>query len=173
MRKLYFIFLSALLLIGCVSQPLPDKNEANLITAKNYQGLTEYYKSQLKISPHDKSLMAKLTGAYFKANDLESARFYTQHLLASGYNSADFLYLAGNIYMASEQFPESIKAFELAKNKGYVKSDLNISLGILYSNLSAFEKAQDQFNQARLKGHNDIAVKNNLAVIHSLVLKPI
>ncbi len=166
MYKFYVILLSALLLVGCVSQAVPDKNEANLIAANNYQGLTEYYKSQLKTSPDDKALMVKLTGAYFKANDLESARFYTQHLLTSGYDSADFLYLAGNVYMASEQYPESIEAFEQAHNKGYDESDLNVSLGIVYSNLSEFEKAQDQFNQARLKGHNDIAVKNNLAVIY-------
>lgn len=172
MYKFTFTILLALLLIGCASQPQPDKNEAYLIAAKNYQGLTEHYKSQLKETPEDKALMAKLTSAYFKANDLESARFYTQHLIKAGYDSADFLFLAGNVYMASEQYQDAISVLEQAQNKGYEGADLNVSLGISYSNLNELDKAQTQFNQARLKGHNDIAIKNNLAVIYIAKQQP-
>ncbi|MCW8327422.1 tetratricopeptide repeat protein [Photobacterium sp. SDRW27] len=172
MKKLYILLLTALLLSGCVTQPLPDKTEANLIAAKNYQGLTDYYKSQLQHSPDNKELMAKLTGAYFKIHDLESAQFYTRYLLKLGYSSPDFLYLAGNVFMASEQYSQAIDTLIKAQVKGYEKSKLNISLGIAYSNQGEFELAQNQFNMARLKGHDDITVKNNLAVLYIVKQQP-
>lgn len=161
-----FILITILLLSGCASQAPVDSREHDLIAANNYQGLSHYYQKQLQGNPNNKVLMAKMVNTYFQLNDIESASFYTQHLVDMGYDDNLFLYFAGNVYMASEQYMPALNAFLQAQAQGYNNADLNISLGVLYGSLQEFDKALNQFNQARLKGFDDVAIKNNIAVIY-------
>ena len=162
----YVVFFTLLLLSGCASQNLVDTREQDLIVINNHQGLISYYQNQLKSSPNDKVLITKIVETYFKLDDIESALFYSNHLIDLGYYDREFLYLAGNVYMASEQYLLAIDTFKAAQGNGYNKADLNISLGILYGYLKKFDDALDEFNKARLKGFDDVVIKNNIAVIY-------
>lgn len=160
------IIVSLLLLSGCASQVPVDTKERDLIAMNNNLGLSAYYQSLLQKTPDNKVLMAKIVKTYLKIDDVESALFYTKHLIDLGYEDSDFLYLAGKVYMASEQYVLAVETFQSAHDKGYNKAELNISLGVLYGSLQEFDKALIQFNQARLKGFDDVAIKNNIAVIY-------
>lgn len=162
----YVVIFTLLLLSGCASQRPVDTRERDLITMNNHQGLSSYYQNQLKHNPNDKVLMTKIVDTYFKLDDIESALFYSNHLIDLGYDDREFLYLAGNVYVASEQYLLAIDIFQAAQDKGYNKADLNISLGVLYGSLKKFDDALEEFNKARLKGFDDVAIKNNIAVIH-------
>jgi len=160
------VIVGLLLLSGCASQTKVDTREGDLIAMNNNQGLSVYYQKQLQSDPNNTVLMAKIVKNYLKLDDIESALFYTKHLIDLGYDDSGFLYLAGNVYMASEQYLLAIDTFQAAQDKGYNKAELNISLGVLYSSLQEFDKALEQFNRARLKGFDDVAIKNNIAVIY-------
>ncbi|MDF5393741.1 tetratricopeptide repeat protein, partial [Vibrio parahaemolyticus] len=49
---------------------------------------------------------------------------------------------------------------------GNSSGEIQVLTGIAYSNLGEFSLAIRAFNQARLKGFNDVAIKNNLAVVY-------
>lgn len=159
-------FLNLLLLSGCASQAPIDTRERDLIAMNNYQGLSAYYQSELKHNPNDNVLIVKMVNTYLKLDDIESALFYTKHLIDLGNDDSEFLYLAGKVYIASEQYGLAMDTLIKAQDKGYNNAEINISLGVLYGTLKEYDKALAAFNQARLKGFDDVAIKNNIAVIY-------
>lgn len=161
----YMVF-SLLLLSGCASSTFIDTRESDLVAMNNYQGLSKHYLNELKNHPNDNVLMTKIVKNYLKINDVESALFYSENLINLGYEDSGFLYLAGNVYMASEQYTLAVTMFNLAQDKGYHNAELNVSLGIIYGTLNKFDAALAEFNKARLNGFDDVAIKNNIAVIY-------
>ncbi|NMU25261.1 hypothetical protein HKB21_06470, partial [Vibrio parahaemolyticus] len=67
--------------------------------------------------------------------------------------------LEGEDALALEQYQRSIAM-------GNSSGEIQVLTGIAYSNLGEFSLAIRAFNQARLKGFNDVAIKNNLAVVY-------
>ncbi|MGF1686541.1 tetratricopeptide repeat protein [Photobacterium japonica] len=157
----------ALSLTGCASSTAPaDDPIAAMAKVNNYQGMIAYYKAALQQQPDDPELLQKLAQVYYHAGDIESAAFYVEHLQSQVAPTPALSVLAGNIDDARGNLTGALSAYEQAATLGDTSATLNMSQGIVLGKLGRFQQAEDQFNQARLKGFDDIAIKNNLAVLY-------
>lgn len=81
--------LSAMLvpwIVGCVSSSQPTSQEmvSSMERVDNHDGLIQHYKGHLQGDPEDVSVTQALAQVYFDKGDVESAKFYADHLLNKG-----------------------------------------------------------------------------------------
>lgn len=131
----------------------------------NYDGLVSYYKSELEKSPNNKDLTHNLAVAYFDKGDVESARFYSDHLINQGYRDAEMFELRGQIYHIDGKDELATEYYRKSMELGNDSAKVEVLLGVSYCMLRRYPLAENAFNRARLKGYSDLAIKNNLAMI--------
>lgn len=158
-------------LVGCVSPSkeigINDTIITNMEMVNNYEGLIEYYKSELNNDKVDHlNIKEKLALIYFKKGDIESARFYVKHLRDKGVDSAKIYQLEGQINDASSDINKAISSYLLSIERGNKSGEIHVLIAVSYIKLGFLEDAYKHLNIARLLGYNDITIKNNIAMIH-------
>ncbi|MGF1726084.1 tetratricopeptide repeat protein [Photobacterium nomapromontoriensis] len=170
-RVNYFVLPLLLLMLSACSQHVGNHNDiaiAEMEKAGNTQGMIAYYKSELQTDSDNPSLYQKIAQLYYSNHDLESAEFYANHSQKIAEPDQHLFLLMGKIYDDSGKYTDALEAFDQSELQGNSSAELYISRGIVLSKLGQYLQAEEQFNTARLNGYNDIAVKNNLAVLYLL-----
>ncbi|MEZ9697919.1 tetratricopeptide repeat protein [Vibrio sp. 10N.261.46.E12] len=169
MRARYFIFTLLLVsLIGCASNNAElrlDDEVDSMERVGNYDGLVEYYKNKIEISPNDTASMQELAKVYFDKGDIESARFYSDYLLGLNMVNWELSQLRGQVYHADQEDVLAVEFYQHSIELGNKTAEVNVLLGISNCMLGHYELAERYFNNARIKGYNDAAIKNNLALV--------
>lgn len=162
-----------LLLAGCTSEPASHSTvqEANfsstehmLLQTDNHSKLIALYKEELAKSGKTEIRM-KLINQYLLAMDYESASFQLANL--SEYESTNYEAL---FYKAKVDFYEqkyySAEKHCLASLIGKPEqASVHNLLGLIYAQTNNTTEARKQFTLARLYYHDDIVIKNNLAMV--------
>ncbi|CAH0529500.1 tetratricopeptide repeat protein [Vibrio hippocampi] len=164
----WFLLMLAPLLVACTSnQQVSEQDIVNSMQrVDNYDGLILHYKEQLQRNNNDQTAALKLAQTYLEKGDTESAKFYADHLLSQGVKNWQLMQLRGEIYDKEANYAKAVTLYQQSIAMGNQSSDVHVLLGIAHSKLDQFSQAEAQFNQARLKGHSDMVIKNNLAVIY-------
>ncbi|MFA0085631.1 tetratricopeptide repeat protein [Vibrio sp. 10N.261.51.F12] len=156
-------------LVGCETTS-QQQSEQSMISGmekvNNYDGLIALYKSKLTSGQQDYQVMEQLAYVYFDKGDVESARFYSQYLIDQNVVNSGLLQLQGQIAAENNQFDRAIASYNDSIAQGNTSGKVRVLLGVAYSQSDQFEEAKQQFNLARLRGYDDIAIKNNLAVVY-------
>ncbi|MFZ3538400.1 tetratricopeptide repeat protein, partial [Vibrio harveyi] len=108
----------------------------------------------------------KLAWAYFHKGDIESANFYVQHLQKEGIESPDLYQLEGQVFDAKNDTDSAVEAYLSSIKTGNESGQIHVLLGVSYAKLGKYEDAYQELNNARLRGYDDVAIKNNIAMIH-------
>ncbi|WP_339388966.1 tetratricopeptide repeat protein [Vibrio caribbeanicus] len=158
------------LLVGCQSTPSQERRDHDDVTrmerVKNYDGLIEHYKAKLEQRADDSIVEEKLAQAYFKKGDIESASFYVQHLKKKGIDTPSLHQLEGQVFDANDDTENAISAYLASIQKGNNSAYIYILLGVSYAKIGQYDAAYEAMGNARLRGYDDLAVKNNIAMIH-------
>ncbi|MEZ9041882.1 MULTISPECIES: lipopolysaccharide assembly protein LapB [unclassified Vibrio] len=169
MRARYFIFTLLLVsLIGCSSSQSElslDNEVDSMERVGNYDGLVNYYKGKLEESPNDTVSMQELAKVYFDKGDIESARFYSDYLLGLKVVNWELSQLRGQVYNADHNDALAVESYLRSIELGNNTAEVDVLLGISHCMNGDYELAEKYFNNARIKGYNDTAIKNNLALI--------
>ncbi|MEZ9103550.1 tetratricopeptide repeat protein [Vibrio cyclitrophicus] len=156
-------------LAGCQSAPSPQDLQLADVTSmekvKNYDGLISYYKSELEQGSEDPKVKEKLAWAYFHKGDIESADFYVQHLQKEGVENPNLYQLEGQVFDAKNDVERAIAAYLASIDAGNTTGQIRVLLGVSYTKVGRFNEAYQELNQARLRGYDDVVVKNNIAMI--------
>lgn len=170
LHKSGLLVLIALTLLGCQSSADLAQTEAATVASmekvNNYDGLVKHYKTKLEAGDSSLATVEKLADAYFKKGDIESANFYINHLIKQGAQSAALYQLHGQVLLAQDLQQEAIEAYLASLKAGNTSGKIHVLLGVAYSKTGDFDNAKTQFNQSRLKGYDDVAVKNNIAMLY-------
>ncbi|KIP66575.1 MULTISPECIES: tetratricopeptide repeat protein [Vibrio] len=167
MNKATFLSIPLLLLFGCSSTIESEESVVqNMERVDNHTGLINHYKGHLEKRPEDVQIMQELAKVYFDKGDIESAKFYADHLLNQGVKNSELLQLRGQIHSQDGEDSFALKRYKSSIEMGNNSGEIYVLSGISYCNTDQFSQAKNAFNQARLKGYNDVAVKNNLAVVY-------
>ncbi|WP_373959611.1 tetratricopeptide repeat protein [Vibrio gigantis] len=168
-KRIGFILLTLSVLAGCQSAPSPQDLQLADVTSmekvKNYDGLISYYKSQLEQGSEDPDVKEKLAWAYFYKGDIESADFYVQHLQKQGLENPNLYQLEGQVFDAKNDIESAISAYLASIDAGNRTGQIHVLLGVSYTKVGKYDEAQKELNQARLRGYDDVVVKNNIAMI--------
>ena len=168
-KRIGFILLTLSVLAGCQSAPSPQDLQLADVTSmekvKNYDGLISYYKSQLEQGSEDPDVKEKLAWAYFYKGDIESADFYVQHLQKQGFENPNLYQLKGQVFDAKNDIESAISAYLASIDAGNRTGQIHVLLGVSYTKVGKYDEAQKELNQARLRGYDDVVVKNNIAMI--------
>lgn len=127
--------------------------------------LVSAYKTKLAENPKDYKTMQALALAYFDAGDIESSRFYADYLIGEGLENKELLQLRGGIYHHDGQDALAVESYRESIERGNENADVQMMMGISYCMLGRYPLAENAFNRARMKGYDDIAIKNNLAMV--------
>ncbi|HCG7115215.1 TPA: tetratricopeptide repeat protein [Vibrio parahaemolyticus] len=169
-NRISLAFLVPIILIGCQSTSLQQSNlqgdVASMERVKNYDGLISHYKSQLELGLQDPEMKEKLAWAYFHKGDIESANFYVQHLQKEGVESSSLYQLEGQVLDAKSDTGGAIQAYLSSIKAGNISGQIHVLLGVSYAKLGKYEEAYQELNNARLRGYDDVTIKNNIAMIH-------
>ncbi|KAB0479533.1 tetratricopeptide repeat protein [Vibrio sp. IB15] len=168
-KTMYLMLLTLSLLAGCQSTPSEQDHQLAEVTSmekvKNYDGLINHYKSQLEQGSQDPVVKQKLAWAYFYKGDIESADFYAQHLKKEGIENPDLYQLEGQVFDAKNDTDSAIAAYIASVEAGNRAGQIHVLLGVSYTKIGQYEKAYQELNLARLRGYNDVVVKNNIAMV--------
>lgn len=168
-KRVYLILFALSLLVGCESIPSEQNHQLAKVTSmekvKNYDGLINHYKSQLEQGSQDPVVKQKLAWAYFYKGDIESADFYAQHLQKEGIENPDLYQLEGQVFDAKNDVDSAIAAYVASIEAGNRTGQIHVLLGVSYTKRGQYEKAYQELNLARLRGYDDVVVKNNIAMI--------
>ncbi|KWU01478.1 anaphase-promoting protein [Vibrio toranzoniae] len=168
-KRIGFILLTLSVLAGCQSAPsqqgLQLADVASMEKVKNYDGLISYYKSLLEQGSEDPEVKENLAWAYFHKGDIESADFYVQHLQKAGFENPNLYQLEGQVSDAKNDIESAISAYLASIDAGNRTGQIHVLLGVSYTKVGQYDEAQQQLNQARLRGYDDVVVKNNIAMI--------
>lgn len=164
------LLLISLTLLGCASNSSPSTNDgyADIESLKrigNHEGLVAAYKRELAQAQNDVNVMQSLAQAYFDSGDVESARFYAEYLMEKDIENMGLFQLRGEIYHHDGLDDLAVASFRRSIEIGNESSDVQMMMGISYCMLGRYSLAEEAFNKARIKGYDDIAVKNNLAMV--------
>ncbi|ELA7199843.1 tetratricopeptide repeat protein [Vibrio parahaemolyticus] len=168
-KRFYFILLVLSVLAGC--QLTPSTQDLQLIDitsmekVKNYDGLISYYKSQLEQGDEDVGIKEKLAWAHFYKGDIESADFYVQHLQKEGVKNPHLYQLSGQVFDAKNDVESAITSYIASIDAGNKTGKIHVLLGVAYTKIGKYDEAYQELNLARLRGYDDAAVKNNIAMI--------
>lgn len=168
-KRFCFILLSMSVLAGCQSAPSAQDLQLADVTSmekvKNYDGLISYYKSELEQGSEDPEVKEKLAWAYFHKGDIESADFYVQHLQKEGFENPNLYQLEGQVFDARNDVESAIAAYMESVDAGNTTGQIHVLLGVSYTKVGRFNEAYQELNRARLRGYDDVVVKNNIAMI--------
>ncbi|MGF1802606.1 tetratricopeptide repeat protein [Vibrio gigantis] len=168
-KRIGFILLTLSVLAGCQSAPSQQDLQLADVTSmekvNNYDGLISYYKSQLEQGSEDPEVKEKLARAYFHKGDIESADFYVQHLQKEGLENPNLYQLEGQVFDAKNDIGSAISAYLASIEAGNRTGQIHVLLGVSYTKVGKYDEAQQELNQARLRGYDDVVVKNNIAMI--------
>ncbi|MDP5253170.1 MULTISPECIES: lipopolysaccharide assembly protein LapB [unclassified Vibrio] len=165
--KTISIALLALSLTACQSTARSEAQQtADMKKVDNNQGLIAHYKQKLEQNRDDQQAMEQISYAYFAEGDIESADFYSQHLIEQGVYSASLWQLRGQIEQRKGNASAAIEAYLNANKLGNDSGKLHNLMGIAYTENNQFDLAEQAFKTARLSGYNDLAIKTNLSVLY-------
>lgn len=168
-KRVYLVLLALSLLAGCQSAPSQQDLQLADVTSmekvKNYDGLISYYKSKLEQGSEDPEVKEKLSWAYFYKGDIESADFYVQHLQKEGFENPNLYQLEGQVFDAKNDIESAISAYTASIEAGNTTGQIHVLLGVSYAKIGRFNEAYQELNRARLRGYDDVVVKNNIAMI--------
>ncbi|WP_372384248.1 tetratricopeptide repeat protein [Vibrio sp. BS-M-Sm-2] len=168
-KRIGFILLTLSVLAGCQSAPSPQDQQLGDVTSmekvNNYDGLISYYKAELEQGSEDPEVKEKLAWAYFYKGDIESADFYVQHLQKEGFENPNLYQLEGQVFDAKNDIESAISAYLASIDNGNRTGQIHVLLGVSYTKVGKYDEAQKELNQARLRGYDDVVVKNNIAMI--------
>lgn len=164
----YVAIILAVLLSGCASTgPDEQKTVEQLTVSKNYAGLVEVYKAKVIEDDQDWEAQQKLAEAYLKNGDVESADFYVQRVIDLSRNpSGSAYFLKGKIEAKNFDFEGALDQYAQALALGLNDAELYMQRGIALAQTKKYETAIDSFNLARLRGFDETAVKNNIAMVY-------
>ncbi len=168
-KRFCLILLSMNVLAGCQSAPSPQDQQLGDVTSmekvKNYDGLISYYKSELEQGSEAPEVKEKLAWAYFHKGDIESADFYVQYLQKEGVENPNLYQLEGQVFDARNDVESAIAAYMESVGAGNTTGQIHVLLGVSYTKVGRFNEAYQELNRARLRGYDDVVVKNNIAMI--------
>ena len=168
-KRIGFILLTLSVLAGCQSAPSQQDQQLGDVTSmekvNNYDGLISYYKAELEQGSEDPEVKEKLAWAYFYKGDIESADFYVQHLQKQGFENPNLYQLEGQVFDAKNDIESAISAYLASIDAGNRTGQIHVLLGVSYTKVGKYDEAQKELNQARLRGYDDVVVKNNIAMI--------
>ncbi|MEZ9784700.1 hypothetical protein BCT61_02745 [Vibrio breoganii] len=165
--KFIIIFLG-FLLGGCssTSHTTEEQTVQQFTVSKNYAGLVDFYKQKVIDDRNDWQAQQDLADAYLKNGDLESADFYIQRVLdLSKKPTASAYFIKGQVLARNLDFTNSLVQYSKAIDMGLDSGDVYMQRGISLAQTKQYSKAIDSFNQARLRGYDDVAIKNNIAMV--------
>jgi tight adherence protein D len=170
MKRAFILLHIVVALAGCQSTPSQEKLKHDNVTrmekVKNYDGLIRLYKSELEKNAQDLEVKEKLAHAYFQKGDIESANFYVQYLRQKGFKTASLYQLEGQVSDANNKTENAIDAYLSSIQSGNRSGHIHVLLGVSYAKLGKYDAAYEELNRARLRGYDDLAVKNNIAMIY-------
>ncbi|PML01548.1 hypothetical protein BCT86_04515 [Vibrio breoganii] len=164
----HLIILLSLILVGCSNtQQITDEQTVQQFTvSKNYAGLVDFYKQKVVDDRNDWQAQQDLADAYLKNGDLESADFYIQRVLdLSKKPTASAYFIKGQVLARNLDFTHSLVQYSKAIDMGLDSGDVYMQQGISFAQTKQYLKAVDSFNQARLRGYDDVVIKNNIAMV--------
>ncbi len=174
----YIFLLTFLAITGCVSSESHDlessldrsnfeSKEKILIDSGDNQKLISFYKQEIMDSD-SVELKIKLIEAYLEIGDIESAIFYLEQTKATGEYRDDIYFLRARAYYQNNELDRAEKnATNAIKSKDKYAEAENL-MGLIYAGQGKYDLAKQYFNQARQHHYNDVAIKNNLAVVDLL-----
>ncbi|MGR5299064.1 SPOR domain-containing protein [Vibrio mediterranei] len=165
-----FLLIFSLLLFGCstvsTASNLEKKTITQLSVSNNYQGLIAFYKKKVIVDKENWSAQQHLAEAYLDNGDLESAQFYIDRVLTlSQTPSATAHFIKGKVLAQQLDFKQALSQYQLAIKQGLDNCKLYVQQGIAMAQTQQYPLAIHSFNQARLRGCNDVTVKNNIAIV--------
>jgi len=168
-KRAFLILLVLSVLAGCQSAPSQQALQLADVTSmekvNNYDGLIQYYKSKLEQGSEDAKVKEKLAWAYFYKGDMESADFYVQHLQKEGVTNSNLYQLEGQVFDAKNDVKSAISAYIASIDAGNKTGQIHVLLGVSYTKMGKYDEAYQELNRARLRGYDDVVVKNNIAMI--------
>ena len=169
-KRISIVLLTLGILAGCQStssqQSQTQDDVTNLEKVKNYDGLISHYKSMLEQGSQDPQVKEKLAWAYFHKGDIESANFYVQHLQEEGVETPSLYQLAGQVFDAKNDTTSAISAYLSSIKSGNSSGQVHVLLAVSYTKAGQYDAAYQELNNSRLRGYDDVAIKNNIAMIH-------
>ncbi|KGR36792.1 TPR repeat-containing protein [Vibrio campbellii] len=169
-KRISIVLLTLGILAGCQStssqQSQAQDDVTNMEKVKNYDGLISHYKSMLEQGSQDPQVKEKLAWAYFHKGDIESANFYVQHLQKEGVETPSLYQLAGQVFDAKNDTTSAISAYLSSIKSGNSSGQVNVLLAVSYTKAGQYDAAYQELNNARLRGYDDVVIKNNIAMIH-------
>ncbi|MFM2583141.1 tetratricopeptide repeat protein [Vibrio campbellii] len=169
-KRISIVLLTLGILAGCQStssqQSQVQDDVTNMEKVKNYDGLISHYKSMLEQGSQDPQVKEKLAWAYFHKGDIESANFYVQHLQKEGVETPSLYQLAGQVFDAKNDTTSAISAYLSSIKSGNSSGQVHVLLAVSYTKAGQYDAAYQELNNARLRGYDDVVIKNNIAMIH-------
>ncbi len=169
-KRISIVLLTLGILAGCQStssqQSQTQDDVTNMEKVKNYDGLISHYKSMLEQGSQDPQVKEKLAWAYFHKGDIESANFYVQHLQKEGVETPSLYQLAGQVFDAKNDTTSAISAYLSSIKSGNSSGQVHVLLAVSYTKAGQYDAAYQELNNARLRGYDDVVIKNNIAMIH-------
>ncbi|AYO11542.1 anaphase-promoting protein [Vibrio campbellii] len=169
-KRISIVLLTLGVLAGCQStssqQSQAQDDVTNMEKVKNYDGLISHYKSMLEQGSQDPQVKEKLAWAYFHKGDIESANFYVQHLQKEGVETPSLYQLAGQVFDAKNDTTSAISAYLSSIKSGNSSGQVHVLLAVSYTKAGQYDAAYQELNNARLRGYDDVVIKNNIAMIH-------
>ena len=169
-KRISIVLLTLGILAGCQStssqQRQAQDDVTNMEKVKNYDGLISHYKSMLEQGSQDPQVKEKLAWAYFHKGDIESANFYVQHLQKEGVETPSLYQLAGQVFDAKNDTTSAISAYLSSIKSGNSSGQVHVLLAVSYTKAGQYDAAYQELNNARLRGYDDVVIKNNIAMIH-------
>ncbi|ARR47649.1 anaphase-promoting protein [Vibrio campbellii] len=169
-KRISIVLLTLGILAGCQStssqQSQAQDDVTNMEKVKNYDGLISHYKSMLEQGSQDPQVKEKLAWAYFHKGDIESANFYVQHLQKEGVETPSLNQLAGQVFDAKNDTTSAISAYLSSIKSGNSSGQVHVLLAVSYTKAGQYDAAYQELNNARLRGYDDVVIKNNIAMIH-------
>ncbi|MGR2703515.1 tetratricopeptide repeat protein [Vibrio campbellii] len=168
-KRISIVLLTLGILAGCQStssqQSQAQDDVTNMEKVKNYDGLISHYKSMLEQGSQDPQVKEKLAWAYFHKGDIESANFYVQHLQKEGVETPSLYQLAGQVFDAKNDTTSAISAYLSSIKSGNSSGQVHVLLAVSYTKAGQYDAAYQELNNARLRGYDDVVIKNNIAMI--------
>ena len=176
--KYFFIFAIIVITTGCQNssfkRDLAEEQRIYILeTTKNYGGLVEIYKNQLKVSDSEKTRF-KLAQAYYLSMDYDSALRALKPIINESKND-NVLVLYGRILSEiknpKEQQPryqEAIQYLNLALEFNPKNGEAYNLKGIVEVKLGQYDAARYSFMKSRELFYDENKVLNNLATLSLL-----
>ncbi|CED61786.1 Flp pilus assembly protein TadD [Moritella viscosa] len=168
LNKICIIFL-LVFLVSCSSTTseidVLKTTEEIIITSHDDAKLIAFYKQNLKRQPE---YMLKLINIYLNQEDTASAKIYVEMLGSDEKDTPAALFVIARMHYYDGELNlalDKVKKLKLIRNKN---SEVELLAGKIYAGLRQFVLAKQSFQGALRLGHEDKAIKNNLALLHMM-----